>query len=214
MAVTKVCGLVDGVEVIMSPDEGDWWSVPVPLHPDGQYVVEIIAENDAGCRAYMAKILFCVDSSGLSVKMQPLPYGSLVVKEPYGMKVLDKAFSGMVRAHAYRAVALSGSAGHNCRELCNRKGGTWMQRIIFDYGERRHVQIEIHSNGDAPFEIKTARYELLCGREKKAEGECLINGHVIDAFITAPDYRTSYNLRFIYEINDETLVEQIELVVE
>lgn len=88
-----------------------------------------------------------------------------------------------------------------------------MQRVVFDYGEKRHVQIEIHSNGNAPFEIKTARYELYCREKLKAEGTCEIDGHVIDAFITAPDYKTLYNLRFIYEINDETLVEQIELAV-
>ena len=89
-----------------------------------------------------------------------------------------------------------------------------MQKIHFDYGEKRHVQIQIHSVGDAPFTIKSARYELLCGSKVENEGDCTIDEHVIDAFIEAPENKTSYLLRFIYEINDETLVERIELVVE
>lgn len=115
MAITRVYGLVDGVEVIMSPDEGDWWSVPVPLDPDGKYVVEIIAENDAGNRTCMTRLLFCADSSDLHVKMRPLPYGSLIAQEKYTMKMHGSVFSGAVVGNRYRAVVLPEVL--NCKKM-------------------------------------------------------------------------------------------------
>ena len=42
-------GRVDGAEVVMEQTQGDTWSVPVPLDQDGEYVVEIIAEDAARC---------------------------------------------------------------------------------------------------------------------------------------------------------------------
>lgn len=74
MAVARVFGRVDGVDVVMEQTQGDTWSVPVPLDQDGEYVVEIIAEDEAGNQTYMAKMLFCVDSSRLCVHVLPLPY--------------------------------------------------------------------------------------------------------------------------------------------
>ena len=51
------------------------------------------------------------------------------------------------------------------------------------------------------------------GNALEASGECEIDEHVIDAYIEAPPGRTTYILRVIYDINDETLVEQLEMVV-
>lgn len=88
MAIKRVFGTVDGAEVIMEQAEGDRWSVPVPLDQDGEYVVEIIAEDEAGNQSYMAKMLFCVDSSRLCVHVLPLPYMAMVMEDPY-MAVLE-----------------------------------------------------------------------------------------------------------------------------
>lgn len=88
-----------------------------------------------------------------------------------------------------------------------------MQKIMFDGGERRHVRLRIHAAGDAPFRIKTARYELESVSQVIDSGDCEIDEHVIDAYIIVPDVRTRYTFRIIYEINDETLKEKLELVV-
>lgn len=89
-----------------------------------------------------------------------------------------------------------------------------MQKIMFDVGERRHVQLRIHAAQEAPFRIKSASWELVRGNVLEVSGECEINDHIIDAYIEAPPDRTTYTLRVTYVINDETLVEQLGLVVE
>lgn len=89
-----------------------------------------------------------------------------------------------------------------------------MRKIMFDVGERRHVQLRIHAAQEAPFRIKSATWELMRGNTLEVSGECEIDEHVIDAYIEAPPDRTTYTLRVTYVINDETLVEQLGLVVE
>lgn len=77
--VARVFGTVDGVEVVMEYQEGDVWRVPVPLDRDGEYVVEIIAEDGAGNQSYLARMLFAVNTSLLCVHVVPIPcYGVLM----------------------------------------------------------------------------------------------------------------------------------------
>ena len=93
MAVARVFGRVDGAEVVMEQTQGDIWSVPVPLDYDGEYVVEIIAEDGAGNQSYMAKMLLCVDSSGLCVQVLPIPYFAELLDSIYHADVLPALFS-------------------------------------------------------------------------------------------------------------------------
>lgn len=88
-----------------------------------------------------------------------------------------------------------------------------MQKIMFDGGERRHVRLRIRASGDAPFRIKTARYEIESVSQVIDSGDCEIDERIIDAYIIVPDVRTRYTFRFIYEINDETLKKKFELEV-
>lgn len=71
--VVKVIGTVDSVPVILEHKEGNIWQVPVPSDQDGEYIVEIIAEDDAGNRAYLARILYTVDAGNICIHMLPLP---------------------------------------------------------------------------------------------------------------------------------------------
>ncbi|MDD3253836.1 MAG: hypothetical protein PHV18_14910 [Lachnospiraceae bacterium] len=87
-----------------------------------------------------------------------------------------------------------------------------MQRISFDAGEQRHIKILIHSIKNDPFVIRNAKWELVCAGTVESYGDCEIEEHVIDAFI-APQSRSMYRLRIQYEIADEVLVEQMEVVV-
>ena len=50
--VKRVFGRVDGQEVELYADSGDRFSIPVPFDVDGEYVVEILAEDEAGNQAY------------------------------------------------------------------------------------------------------------------------------------------------------------------
>lgn len=71
--VTKAWGVANGKTVIFTRTEGDRWEVSVPWTDDGEYVVEINAEDDAGNRAYLCTLLFVI--SGHEVKIHVVPRG-------------------------------------------------------------------------------------------------------------------------------------------
>lgn len=87
-------------------------------------------------------------------------------------------------------------------------------RIEFDWGEKRHVQVRVQAEcgTDEEFVIRNARYELLTGDEIEDSGECLVTNHRIDACIQ-PQRKGSYDLRFIYEIADETWIDVVKIKV-
>ena len=59
--VKRVFGRVDGCEVELNRSEGDWWNVPVPLDIDGEYVIEVIAEDEAGNQSFITRLLYTVN---------------------------------------------------------------------------------------------------------------------------------------------------------
>lgn len=69
--IKRVFGKVDGKEVIFDKGTGDAWSVPVPLDLDGEYIVEIIAENDAGIQSFITRQLFTVNAGEICIKQLP-----------------------------------------------------------------------------------------------------------------------------------------------
>lgn len=87
MAVSRVVGTVDGTEVILTHKGGDRWEVPVPFDEDGEYVVEIMAEDEAGNRAYIAKMLFVVNRALLCAHIIPFPYYAEVLAGGYWAEV-------------------------------------------------------------------------------------------------------------------------------
>ncbi len=56
--VKRVFGKVDGIEVNYDHSKGDWWNVPVPLDIDGEYVIEVIAEDEAGNQSFITRLLY------------------------------------------------------------------------------------------------------------------------------------------------------------
>lgn len=94
MATKRVFGRVDGVEIVMQPAERDRWNVPVPLDQDGEYAVEIIAEDEAGNQSYLARMLFCVDSTRLCAHIIPMRYVAEIIPDGYQCMVLEPACCG------------------------------------------------------------------------------------------------------------------------
>ena len=87
MAVARVFGRVDGAEVILQQAGGDRWNVPVPLDIDGEYVVEIMAEDEAGNQTYLSKMLYTVDAGNICIHALPLPkYIFELLQAPYQME--------------------------------------------------------------------------------------------------------------------------------
>lgn len=96
MAVNRVFGRVDGADVVLNKTAGDRWSMPVPFDVDGEYVVEIIAEDDAGNQSYMAKMLFVVNAALLCVHVIPVPYYGVLQDDIFAFDIMGTAFTGAV----------------------------------------------------------------------------------------------------------------------
>lgn len=86
--------------------------------------------------------------------------------------------------------------------------------IRFDFGERKHVQLLIHSVKNDNFVILDASYTLIKKRTgvTESQGPCEINDHIIDTIIS-PQEKGTYELKITYHIADETLIESIEVLV-
>lgn len=86
-------------------------------------------------------------------------------------------------------------------------------RCNMDAGETRHVRLRIHSTQDDPFVIRNARYELLFGSNIVESGECTVTDHVMDVVVSPQHGNSTYRLRYIYDIADETYVDIVEIAV-
>lgn len=83
-----------------------------------------------------------------------------------------------------------------------------------DFGETRHVRLEVFSKKQEEFEIKNASYELLRKGSKQVEscGEVSITEHILDA-VVCPKFAGYYTLKIVYIIGDEKLIENVEIFV-
>lgn len=88
-------------------------------------------------------------------------------------------------------------------------------RINFDLGEQRHIRVKVQAEcgTDEDFTIRNAQYELITGEETEDSGVCAVAGHRLDAHI-CPKKRGNYDLKFTYEIADETWIDVIRIKVE
>ncbi len=67
--VTKVFGEANGFEVIFTYKEGNRWEITVPSNLEGEYVVEIFAEDEAGNTSYVCAMLFIICGHEIQVKV-------------------------------------------------------------------------------------------------------------------------------------------------
>ena len=87
--------------------------------------------------------------------------------------------------------------------------------LIFDFGERRHVILDVYSSKNESFSISEATYELIRDddtKEVEASGACSIYEHQIDTVIE-PELVGDYTLKITYKILDEVLIEPIGITV-
>lgn len=89
MAVKRVFGTIDGIDVVFEQSLGDRWIVPVPFDEDGEYVVNVIAEDEAGNRTCIAKILFVVNTALLCVHVKKTRYYTELLGINYKAKVIN-----------------------------------------------------------------------------------------------------------------------------
>ena len=92
--VKRVFGKVDGIEVNYDHSKGDWWNVPVPLDIDGEYVIEVIAEDEAGNQSFITRLLYTVKGENICVHQLPLLDTCLTkLKENYTLTKLKENYT-------------------------------------------------------------------------------------------------------------------------
>lgn len=91
---------------------------------------------------------------------------------------------------------------------------SYVGEIAWDLGEERHVRASVKSRcgSDVEFVVRNARWELVKSNSIESQGECSVNHRVLDAII-APQEAGTYTLRLIYEVADETWVDNIKVRV-
>lgn len=58
--VQRVFGRANGIEITFEYREGDWWCATVPSNLEGEYIVDVYAEDEAGNVAHKCKMLFAI----------------------------------------------------------------------------------------------------------------------------------------------------------
>ena len=72
--VVKLEGTLNGSPIVFERKQGDWWESTVPAVPNGTYVVELTATDDAGNRAYATKYLLTFDAGRMCAHLEPFPW--------------------------------------------------------------------------------------------------------------------------------------------
>lgn len=183
--VVKLVGTIEGQEIVFTRSKGDIWDACVPSSENGVYILDLTAVDEAGNTSYTARYIVTIDTTALRVTLEPFPYDTEVFLSDY---------------FAY------------CYEEGEEKR---MRRVIvFDYGENRHVKLRVTSCKDENFVIKNASYELVRAdtQEVEVQGKAEIIEHVLDVVI-CPQKVGYYELKYTYNVADETLVDIVELSV-
>ena len=86
--------------------------------------------------------------------------------------------------------------------------------VQFELGEQKHVKLRVCSCKNENFLITAASYELYYRGVKEPEdrGNPEIQEHILDALIQ-PQKKGRYKLQVMYEILDEKLIAEVEVVV-
>jgi len=102
--VKRVFGNIDGVDISLTRS-GDRWEITVPLDSYGEYVIEILAEDEAGNTSYMAKTLFVVDGSMLRRYLIPLPFYAELLYG-YNFYLIDSDYTATLQPRNTVSIAL------------------------------------------------------------------------------------------------------------
>lgn len=92
------------------------------------------------------------------------------------------------------------------------------ERVTFELGERKYVCISVTSTCGRPFDITSAKYVLLKGKETEASGQCEIKKKsdtetILSALIQPMAKNATYTLEYTYEIPPETLMYNVRVKV-
>lgn len=90
--------------------------------------------------------------------------------------------------------------------------------VYFDLGEKKYVCVSVTSTCGRPFDVTSAKYVLLKGKETEASGQCEIKKKsdtetILSALIQPMAKNATYTLEYTYEIPPETLMYNVRVKV-
>lgn len=92
------------------------------------------------------------------------------------------------------------------------------ETVYFELGEKKYVCISVASTCGRPFDVTSAKYTLLKGKDTEASGECEIKKKsdtetILSALIQPMAKSATYTLEYTYEIPPETLMYNVRVKV-
>lgn len=185
--VVRLYGTCNGQPVEFNRTEEDLWVAQVPKLPSGEYIVDLIAEDEAGNKGYFLKALLTYTIFGLKIR---------VLNPAYKSVVLEKNFRSVL-SPKYLVKGVSEVDG----------------KEIFILGEERYVSFEVLSLKGEEFTILKGTWELFLNGEVESSGEARIDGHLVSALVRPKTKYNAYSLVFTYLIGSETLKTLVRLEV-
>lgn len=92
------------------------------------------------------------------------------------------------------------------------------ERVTFELGEKKYVCISVTSTCGRPFDVTSAKYVLMKGKETEASGQCEIKKKsdtetILSALIQPMAKSATYTLEYTYEIPPEILEKKVSVRV-
>ncbi|MDO5539398.1 MAG: PF13754 domain-containing protein [Eubacteriales bacterium] len=102
--VARVYGNANGQTVIFTHVQGDKWEAIVPFDEDGEYVVELWAEDEAGNIGYACTMLFVISGHAVQGYIVPHGYqGGGTVQDYSGFPTLSEFIGKLGRQMSFAA---------------------------------------------------------------------------------------------------------------
>lgn len=99
--VTDVRGRINGADIIFLKQDGKW-TAQVPSVPDGEYVSEIFATDEAGNVSFLCRMLFEIQGHSVKVVMLDKGYISEQITVEYQSKILQNGYFADLKREGFK----------------------------------------------------------------------------------------------------------------
>ncbi len=126
--VTRVFGVANGQPILFTPAKDRTWNATVPWTEDGEYVIEVYAEDGAGNTGYLCSMLFAISGhelqgyivpNGYTVENKSNRYTGLPTINEFLGNIENISFSGESQEKKYQSEVQEGGYIIE-RAICSR----------------------------------------------------------------------------------------------
>ncbi len=123
--VSRAYGTANGETIIFDHTKGDKWTATVPWTDDGEYAVELFAEDEAGNTAYLCTVLFVISGHELRGYIVPRGYAGTGNTAGYAGMVSVSEFFGRLQGANFTA-----SIDQEEYQIQIKEGGYMIERTV------------------------------------------------------------------------------------